>query len=135
MKWTNKYGLEIWSIERMSIAPTKARCYPFSTSDYWCLIKKTNTWIKSCKSKEFGPVHLQPKKKKPPELFCEKRYSWKFRKFHKKKPVLESLLIKLQAFRPSDLADLQPDVAYPVKFTKFLRTYFEEHLRRKTTWK
>ena len=36
--------------------------------------------------------------KQPPEVFCEKRCSWKFHKIHRKTPVPESLfLIKLQA--------------------------------------
>ena len=36
--------------------------------------------------------------KQPPEVFCKKRYSWKFRKIHKKTPLPEPLFNrKLQA--------------------------------------
>ena len=37
------------------------------------------------------------KQKQPPEVFYEKRYSQKFCKIHRKTPVPESFLIKLQA--------------------------------------
>ena len=46
------------------------------------------------------------------------RCSWKFRKFHRKAHVLESLFNKVAALRPA------------VKFVKFLRTsFFTEHIR------
>ena len=33
-----------------------------------------------------------------PELFCKTSYTWKFRSFHKKTPVLESLFNKIKGF-------------------------------------
>ena len=50
---------------------------------------------------------VSEKTKQPPEMFCEKKYSQKFCKFHRKTPMLEALLIKLQVFKS---------------------IYFEEHL-------
>ena len=41
--------------------------------------------------------------------FVKKRYSWKFRKFYRKTPVLESLFNKVAG------------LCFPVKFAKFLR--------------
>ena len=32
-----------------------------------------------------------------PEAFCKKMFSWKFHKIHRKTPVPETFLIKLQA--------------------------------------
>ena len=43
--------------------------------------------------------------KQPPEVFYKKRCSEKFRKFHRKTPVLESLLIKLQAYSIRNIVD------------------------------
>ena len=45
-------------------------------------------------------IQKQPpeRQKQSPEVFCEKTCSEKFRKLHRKTPVLESFLIELQAF-------------------------------------
>ena len=50
--------------------------------------------------------------KKPREVFCKKRCSSKFRKFHKKTPMLESLFNKMRFQHRS----------FPVKFPKTLGT-------------
>ena len=59
--------------------------------------------------------------KQPPEVFCKKRCSQKFRTIHRKTPVLESLvLINLQ---------IKKETLAPVKFAKFLSSlFFKEKL-------
>ena len=48
----------------------------------------------------------------------------------RKKPVLESLLIKLQAFRPATLLKRDPNTGvYLWILRNFPQYYFEEHLR------
>ena len=59
--------------------------------------------------------------KQPPEMFCKKGVLKKLRKFHRKTTVLESLLIKLQAWMPTTLLKRNYR-CFSVKFTKFLRT-------------
>ena len=56
--------------------------------------------------------------KQPPEVFYEKRCSQKFRKFHKKTPVLESLFNEACNFIKKRLQQR----CFPVKFAEFLRT-------------
>ena len=50
--------------------------------------------------------------KQPPEVFCKKRRSQKFRKIHRKTPVLEPLKKRLW------------HRCFPVNFTRFPRTPF-----------
>ena len=50
--------------------------------------------------------------KQPPQVFCKKKCSQKFRKFGWKTPVLESLFYKV----------VLQHRCFPVKFVKFLRT-------------
>ena len=54
-----------------------------------------------------------------------------FLKFHRKTPVLESLLITLQVFRPASLLKRysNTDISYEISEI-FKNTYFEEHLRK-----
>ena len=58
-------------------------------------------------------------------MFCEKRCSSKFRKFHRKTPVLEPVLIKLQVFKNRKTPVLEPLL---IKLQVFKNTYIEEHL-------
>ena len=60
-----------------------------------------------------------------------KKVFLKFRKFHRKTPVLESLLITLQVFRPASLLKRysNTDISYEISEI-FKNTYFEEHLRK-----
>ena len=48
----------------------------------------------------------------------------KFRKFHWKTPVLESLFSKFAGLRPAKLLKKLKYRCFPVKFVKFLRTSF-----------
>ena len=52
--------------------------------------------------------------KQSPEVFYEKRCSWKLHKIHRKTPVPESLLWKKRLWH----------MCFPVNFAKFLRTPF-----------
>ena len=64
-------------------------------------------------------------KKQRPEVFCRNRFSYKFRKIHRKTPVPESLFNKVAVLRPATL--LKKRLWYrcfPVNFVKFLRTRF-----------
>ena len=61
----------------------------------------------------------------------QNRCSWKFLKFHRKRPVFESLLNKVAGLKACNFIKkwLQHS-SFPVKFEKFLRTpFFTEHLR------
>ena len=46
----------------------------------------------------------------PLEMFCKDRCSYKFYKFHRKAPVLQSFLITLQALRPETLLKRDSDI-------------------------
>ena len=79
--------------------------------------------------------------KQPPELVCTKRCSYRFCKFHRKTPVLDSswrspwslFLIKLQVSilkACNFIKKKDSNSCFPVKFVKYLRaTDFKEHLR------
>ena len=65
--------------------------------------------------------------KQPPEVFCKKRCSYKFRKIHRKTPVPECLFKESCKLRSATL--LKTHRCFPVNFTKFSRTTFlTEHL-------
>ena len=56
-------------------------------------------------------------------MFCKKRCFKKFRKFHRKTPVLESPFIKVAGLRSATQV-------FPCKICKiFKNTYFVEHLQ------
>ena len=59
-------------------------------------------------------------------MFCKFRYSWKFRKFHRKTPVSESLFNKLAGLKSCNFVKkrFQHKCYFPVKFAKFLKTPF-----------
>ena len=59
-------------------------------------------------------------RKQRPEVFCRKRCLQKFRKFHRKTPVLESLFNAAQAC--NFIKKRLQHRYFPVKFAKFLRT-------------
>ena len=60
------------------------------------------------------------------EVFCKKRCSKKFRKLHRKTPVLKSLL---KAFRTKTLLKETPAQMFSSEYCKiFKNTYFEQHL-------
>ena len=74
------------------------------------------------------------------ELFCTKRCSCRFCKFHRKITVLESpwrspqslfwKSCRPRAWRPATLLKRDSNSCFPVKFVKFLRASdFKEHLR------
>ena len=61
--------------------------------------------------------------KQPPEVFCKKRCSLKFRKFHRKAPVLEPLFKKVAGVKTYNFIKMRLQRrCFPVKFPKFLRT-------------
>ena len=62
-------------------------------------------------------------KKQPPEVYCRKRSSYKFRKFHRKTPVLESFFNQVAGLRAFIFLKkkFQPSF-FLVKFAKFFRT-------------
>ena len=63
--------------------------------------------------------------RKPPGGVLSKRCSWKFRRFHRKTPVPESLFNKVAGLRLLTLLKNRPRHGYfPVNFAKFLRTPF-----------
>ena len=59
--------------------------------------------------------------KQPPEVFCKKRCSLKFRKFHRK--TLKFLFSKVAGLRPATLIKKRlQHSCFPMEFAKFLRT-------------
>ena len=63
-----------------------------------------------------SPVFVQ---KQPPEVFCKKRCSCKFRKFHKKASVLESPFHKVAGLRDCNVIKKKtPTLVFLVKFAK-----------------
>ena len=61
--------------------------------------------------------------KQPPEVFCKKRCSWNFRKFHRKAPVLESLFNNVAGLQACNfIKKILQHRCFPMKFAKFLRT-------------
>ena len=60
----------------------------------------------------------------------QNRYSWKFCKFHRKTPVLQSLFYKVASFQTCKFIKKKlQHRCFPVKLAKFLRTAFlKEHL-------
>ena len=68
--------------------------------------------------------------KQPPEVFKKKSYLLKFPNIHRKPPVLDHFLIKLQTFRPAILLKRNSNTDVSYEYCKiFKNTYFEEHLR------
>ena len=59
--------------------------------------------------------------KQPPEVFCKKRCSEKFRKITLKIPVLESLFNKVAGLKTCNFIKKRQR-CFPVEFAKFLRT-------------
>ena len=83
-------------------------------------VKSWNTW-----KPYFHISQTSSIQKQPPEVFCERRCSWKFRKIHRKTPAPESLLSKVAGLRHANL--LKKRLAHrclPVNFAKFLRIPF-----------
>ena len=61
--------------------------------------------------------------KQPPEVFCKKRCSVKFRKFHRKTPALEAIINKGAGLQACNFIKQRLQQSYfLVKFAKFLRT-------------
>ena len=61
--------------------------------------------------------------KQPPEVFCKKRCSLEFRKFHRKTPVLESLFNNFAGLQAWNfIKKILQHWCFPMKFAKFLRT-------------
>ena len=56
----------------------------------------TNVGFFKCSRLKFS-TDFQDTQKQPLEMFCKKRCSQKFRKFHRKTPVLETPFNKLQS--------------------------------------
>ena len=75
-------------------------------------------------------------KKQPPEVFCQKRCSWRFHKIHRETPVPESLFNKaaglqvfLEVFQVFSGLETLAQVLFSVNFEKFFKnTFFTEHL-------
>ena len=69
---------------------------------------------------------IYEQQRQPSKVFCEKMYSRKFRKFHRKTPGL-SFSIKLQAFRPTKET---PTQLFSCEICEIYKnTFFEENLR------
>ena len=68
--------------------------------------------------------HLYLLQKQPPEVFCIRRRSKKFRIFYKETPVLESLFNKVASLKACNFIKkiLQHNRCFAVKFAKFLLT-------------
>ena len=67
-------------------------------------------------------VRRKQEPKQPPEVFFKKDVLKKFRKFHRKTPVLERLLIQLQVL---GLYEKEAQHScFSVKFTKYLRNTY-----------
>ena len=68
--------------------------------------------------------------KQPPEVFCKKRWLWKFRKIHRKTPAPGSLsLIKLQALPATLLKKETLAQVFSCEFCEISKnTFFTEHL-------
>ena len=61
--------------------------------------------------------------KQPPEMFCKKRCSKNFRKFHRKTPVLESLFNNVAGVQAWNfIKKILLHWCFPIKFAKRLRT-------------
>ena len=75
----------------------------------------------------FGSINfcvLNSNKRSRPEEFCKKRCSKKFSKMHRKTPVPESFLIKLQAEACNFIKKETLAQVFSVNFEKFVRTLF-----------
>ena len=60
----------------------------------------------------------------------QNRYSSKFRKFHKKTPVLESLFNKVAGLKVCNFIKENPAQVFPSEISEiFKNTFFTEHLR------
>ena len=65
------------------------------------------------------------REKQPPEVFREKRCSWKFHKIHRKTPVPGLFFNKVAGLRPATLLKKRLlHRCFLVNFAKFLRTPF-----------
>ena len=63
--------------------------------------------------------------KQPPEVFCKGRFSWKFRKIHKKTHFQSLVLNKVSGLRSATLLKKRLwHRCFPVNFAKFLRAPF-----------
>ena len=61
--------------------------------------------------------------KQPPEVFCKKRCSQKYRQYHRKTPVLESLFNKVAGPKPYNFIEKWlKNRCFPKNIAKFLRT-------------
>ena len=68
-------------------------------------------------------TRVEPQKQ-PLELFCKKRCSEKFCKFHRKIPVLKSLFNRVAGLEEcSFIKKRLQHRCFPVKFPKFIRTH------------
>ena len=63
--------------------------------------------------------------KQPPEVFCKKRCSYKFRKIYRKTPAAEYFFNKVRA--ATLLKKRLWYRCFPVNFAKFLRTSFSQN--------
>ena len=88
------------------------------------IYKKTSWYIAALESEPNLQVEMSwhDQQKQPPEVFCKKRCSQKFRKFRRKTPMLEGL----QALLKKRLQHRY----FPVKFAKFLRTSMLKNIHK-----
>ena len=77
--------------------------------------------MNDCKQQSSINSHHMKIEKQPPEVFCKKRCSQKFRKIHRKTLVADSFLIKLQVFRAFC------EISENTFFTEHLRTTASEN--------
>ena len=71
--------------------------------------------------------------KQPPKMFCKKRCSQKYRKFHRKTPVLESLFNNIAGLQACDfIKKILQHRCFPMKFVKFLRTPILKNICERT---
>ena len=70
--------------------------------------------------------------KQPPVVFCKKRCSKKFRKFHRKTPMLESLFNKVAGLKAWNFIKMRfQHRCFPVKFPKTLRTLILKNIYKR----
>ena len=68
-------------------------------------------------------------KKQPPEVFCKRTCSWKFRKFYRKIPALESHFNKVAGLRETFWKRDSNTCIFSIEICEiFESTYFGEHL-------
>ena len=107
-----------WKMEFITAAGTKLNEYISEASVI------DSKYIKMTGLQDFydASSFTDPFQEKQPEVFCKRRCSSKFEKFHRKRPLLESLFNKI-------LGSLPTQVFFRGLCKIFSSIYFKEHLQ------